>query len=71
MSILGRDTCQSAAICIYAVRAVAVAKRREYLKTELGVSEMSFFYRHVCESRQNYTCTWCKQLFEVVAASSP
>ena len=30
MSILGRDTCQSAAICIYAVRAVAVAKRREY-----------------------------------------
>ena len=32
MSTLGRDTCQSAAICIYAVRAVAVAKRRDLVE---------------------------------------
>ena len=34
MSILRRDTCQSAAICVYVVRAVAVAKRREYKYNE-------------------------------------
>ena len=39
MSTLGTDTCQSAAICIHAVRAVAVAKRREY---ESQVGMMTF-----------------------------
>ena len=36
MSILGRDTCQSAAICIYAVRAVAVNEQLN----ERGLSKL-------------------------------